>query len=444
MKGAPVGFRSADAPRRRLVGAIGLAALAATLGCETLQASAHPELPLWVRHPGGALNVVLRRQITAEGRIGGEAYEHGRPEIDPVHHRVFVGSSDGGLYARRSDDGNAIWRFQTLGPVQSAPLYDPAEDVIYFGSNDGALYKVAARDGALRWRFMTNAEIARKPTLQNGIVYVVNANDTIVAIEAKTGKTRWTQHRTPAFGMEIAGYAGALVTPERVYVAFSDGHVAAYDPEDGAERWPLVDLSAEVEQIQGDLPRYFDVDTTPVYDKTGAGRVVYVASYAGGIFALDAQTGARVWLNDRAKGVNELVLWEQPAHPPRDGIGPMEPSRKLLLATSGTTGLWAIATDDGRDVWRRPLPEGGASAPVAIAGALLVSTTRYGLFLLSPLDGGVIDGLDISNGLSMTPAVFGRRAFVMSNGGVLLGIAVEPPVFGRPRDPLAAASSTAP
>jgi outer membrane protein assembly factor BamB len=411
--------------------AAGALLLVAPLGCETLQASAHPELPLWVRHPGGALDVVIRTQVTVAGRVSGEPYEHGRPEIDAVHQRVFVGSSDGALYARRTDDGEGIWRFETLGPVQTAPLYDPGEDAVYFGSNDGALYKVAASDGALKWRFMTNAEIGRKPVLQNGIVYVVNANDTIAAIDAKSGKLRWTQHRTPAFGMEIAGYAGPLVTQERVYVAFSDGHVAAFDPEDGTERWPLVDLSAEVEQLQGDLPRYFDVDTTPVADTISVGRVVYVASYAGGVFALDAQTGARVWLNDRAKGVTELVLWEQPAHAPRDGVGPMEPSRKLLLASSGTTGLWAIAPDDGRDVWRRQVPEGGASAPVPIAGALLISTTRYGLFLMSPLDGGVIDGLDLSNGLAMTPAAYGRRAFVMSNSGVLLGIAVEPSIASK-------------
>ncbi|HEY3592746.1 MAG TPA: PQQ-binding-like beta-propeller repeat protein [Polyangiaceae bacterium] len=399
--------------------------LAAPFGCETLQAPAHPELPLWVLHPGAALDVVFRQQVTAVGRVSGEPYEHGQPEIDVPHKRIFVGSSDGGLYARRADNGDGIWRFETLGPVQTVPLYDPVEDVVYFGSNDGALYKVAAADGALKWRFATNAEIGRKPVLQNGIVYVVNANDTVVAIDAPTGKLRWTQHRTPAFGMEIAGYAGPLVTPERVYVAFSDGHVAAFDPEDGTERWPLVDLSAEVEQIQGDLPRYFDVDTTPVFDTIAVGRVVYVASYAGGVFALDAQTGARVWLNDRAKGVTDLMLWQEPAHPARDG-GPAVPARKMLLASSGTTGLWAIGTDDGRDVWRRPVPEGGASAPVPIAGALLVSTTRYGLFLMSPLDGAVIDGLDLSNGLAMAPAVHGRRAFVMSNSGVLLGISVEP------------------
>jgi outer membrane protein assembly factor BamB len=359
--------------------------------------------------------------------VTGEDYEHGRAEIDAKNRRVFVGSSDRGLYALRADDAKPLWRFETLGPVQSEPFYEQGEDALYFGSNDGALYKVAARDGALKWRFMTNAEIGKKPILQNGMLYVVNANDTIIAMEAASGKLRWSQHRTPALGMEIAGYAGPLVTPERVYVAFSDGHVAAFDPLDGSEKWPPVDLSAEVEQAQGEVPRYLDVDTTPVLDRIAVGQVVYVASYAGGVFALDAQTGSRVWVNDRVTGVANLALWQEPAHRPRDGVGPTIPGRKLLLASSGTTGLWALGTEDGREIWRRTLPDGGVSAPVPAAGALLVSTTRYGLFLFSPLDGGVIDGIDLANGLTMTPAVYGRRAYVMSNTGVLLGIQVSPP-----------------
>jgi outer membrane protein assembly factor BamB len=414
--------RPSDAARAGLA----VACMAWSVGCESLQTGASPELPLWVHHPGGAMNVIVRRKITVAERVTGEDYEHGRAEIDPKNRRVFVGSADRGLYALRADDARPIWRFETAGPVQCEPFYEPGEDALYFGSNDGALYKVAAQDGTLKWRFMTNAEVSKKPVLQNGMLYVVNANDTVIAMEAASGKLRWTQHRTPALGMEIAGYAGPLVTPDRVYAAFSDGHVAAYDPLDGSERWPPVDLSAEVEQAQGEVPRYLDVDTTPVLDRISVGQVIYVASYAGGVFALDAQTGSRVWVNDRVTGVANLALWQEPAHRPRDGVGPTVPGRKLLLASSGTTGLWALSTEDGREVWRRTLPDGGVSAPVPVAGALMVSTTRYGLFLFSPLNGGVIDGIDLANGLTMTPAVYGRRAYVMSNTGVLLGIQVAP------------------
>jgi outer membrane protein assembly factor BamB len=236
--------------------------------------------------------------------------------------------------------------------------------------------------------------------------------------------------------MEVAGYAGPALGRDKVYAAFSDGTVQAYSLEDGSEQWPTVDLAAEAEtSAGGDTPRYLDVDTTPVLDQHTSGMVVYVASYAGGVHALDAENGTRVWLNDKAIGVTNLVVWDQPAHPPRSGEGPEVPARKLLLGSSGITGLWAFDPHDGHTVWRRNLPEGGMTAPVPIQGALLVGTTRYGLFLFSPLDGRAIDGIETGNGFAMTPAAFGRRAFVVSNGGTLLGLNVQPPpsVPDRPK-----------
>lgn len=418
---------------RRALGAAFFVTLAASAsGCDALRTAAAgaPDAPLWLHHPGGALSVELRRTITAETRQSSERYERGRPEIDAPHRRVFVGSSDQGLYAVRATDGETLWRFETLGAVQSEPLYDPEEDVVYFGSNDGALYKVRAVDGHLLWRFATNAEVSRRPVLRDGTVYVTNANDTLVAINAKSGSMRWHQHRTPAFGMEVAGYAGPALGRDKVYAAFSDGTVAAYSLEDGSEQWPTVDLAAEAEQSAGEAPRYLDVDTTPIVDRISSGQVVFVASYAGGVFALDAENGTRAWVNDKARGVSELVLWDQPAHASRGGQGPEVPARKVLIASSGLSGLWGIDANDGRTLWRRNLPEGGITAPVPIQGALLVGTTRYGLFLFSPLDGAMIDGIETGSGFAMTPGVFGRRAFVMTNGGALLGVHVQTPMDG--------------
>jgi outer membrane protein assembly factor BamB len=413
---------------RRALALLGLSLVAGASACDSVRSATAPELPLWVHHPGGALSIEMRQSLTSEARQTGELYERGQPEIDARHRRVFVGSSDHGLYAVRAEDGGTIWRFETLAAVQCEPLYDEQEDAVYFGSNDGALYKAAAFDGTLLWRFNTNSEVSRRPVIRNGVLYVVNANDTLIAIDAASGKLKWHQHRTPAFGMEVAGYAGPTLGRDKVYAAFSDGTVQAYSLEDGSEQWPTVDLAAEAEQAAGgDAPRYLDVDTTPVLDRHPSGSVIYVASYAAGVFALDAENGTRVWVNDKPLGVTNLVLWEQAAHPPRSGEGPEVPARKLLLGSSGLTGLWALDPLDGRTVWRRNLPEGGMTAPVPIQGALLVGTTRYGLFLFSPLDGGVIDGIDTGNGFAMTPATYGRRAFVLSNGGSLLGLAVQPP-----------------
>ncbi len=394
----------------------------------------NPEVPSWYHRPTGGMHVFAHRKLTVEGRTSGEDWERGKPELDPEHDRVFVGSSDRGLYALRAGDASTLWRYETTGVVQSEPLYDAELDRVYFGSNDGALYAVKASTGELVYRFDTGAEVARKPVRVGETLVFTNASDFLFAIDRRTGKQKWQVHRTPALGMEISGHAGASVDPatSMVYMAFSDGHVIAYDLRDGSERWTPVDLTVEAEQSGGETPRYFDVDTTPIVDSHPQGRVVYVSSYAGGVYALDAATGSRVWSNDKAIGVTDLVLFQEPAHAPNpngpDRGGPTVPAKKILIASSATTGLLGMDPFTGRVLWRNKVPEGGVTAPVPWAGALLVGTTRYGLFLMSPRNGKVIDGFDLGTGFAQTPAAFAGRAYAMTNAGTFLGISIEPPL----------------
>jgi outer membrane protein assembly factor BamB len=405
--------------------ALGLVALGG-VACTALRSGADPELPLWMGRASGSIEVAFKRRVVADSRRVGEPYERGQVEIDPARGRIFVGSSDQGLYALRADDGQKLWRFETLGFVQCAPLYDPGEDVVYFGSNDGALYKVNAHDGKLLWRFMTNAEVSRRPVLDGGILFASNANDTVLAIEPATGKLLWHQHRTPAAGMEVAGHSGVAVSHGKVYMGFSDGVVAAFDEKTGVERWQPVDLAAEAEQALGQVPDQLDVDSTPIPDTLPTGPVVYAGNYAAGVYALDAETGTQVWSNPGVFGVTDIALFDQPAHQRRDGRP--EPERRVLLAASGTTGLWGLDPQTGAELWRRSLPGTAISHPVVVAGVLMVSASRLGIFLVNPLGGELIDGIHLAEGSSVTPAAYGNRAYVITNAGSLLGLHVAPPI----------------
>jgi len=330
--------------KRTVLAAFGLLAMGA--GCatsETANDRVSPEVPLWYRRPSNTMSVLVQRSLTASGRTTGEDWERGRAEIDAAHGRVFLGTADRGFYALRAGDGSTIWRFETLGVVQCESLYDSELDVVYFGSHDGALYAVRAFDGSLLWRYFTGAEVARRPVRNGEMLYFANGADQLFAVDRRTGKKKWQAQRTSALGMEIAGYAGPTLANGKVYLAYSDGHVAAYDARDGSEKWTPVDLSAEAEQTSasGEAPRYLDVDTTPVPNEIpGSGNVIYVASYAGGVFALDAETGARVWANDQARGVTDLTLFREAAHAPDpkgpDRDGPTVPERKLLLGPLGS------------------------------------------------------------------------------------------------------------
>jgi outer membrane protein assembly factor BamB len=410
----------------------------AIVGCQVLEAdTVRGDQPPWFSRANGSLHVQARRPLTAPERAVGEEYERGRPEIDPAHNRIFVGSSDHGLYALRASNLSTIWRFETLGQVQSEPLYDEALDAVYFGSHEGALYAVRAFDGHLLWRFNAGAEISRRPVLDGERLVFANAADQLFCVNRRTGKVEWHQHRTPALNMEIAGYAGPVLHEGAIIIAYSDGTLHSYAGKNGDETW-MVDLAAEAEHgIAGEQERYLDVDTTPLLDMhPGGTHVVYAASYAGGVFARDAKTGEAIWRNEKAVGVTDLTLWDEPAHEPNPegperGTGRV-PARKYVIASSATSGLWALDTLTGKKVWQVPIPEGGVTAAIPVAGALLVGTTRYGLFLLSPRNGRLIDGVDVGTGFAETPAAFGNRAFALSNGGTMLSVLVEPP---RPTSP---------
>jgi outer membrane protein assembly factor BamB len=429
---------------------LALAVLGAALqaqGCATFSGAGEaandrvsPEAPLWFNRPSGDLEVFIHRPLTASTRTASffpETFEYGKPAIDPDSGRVFVGSSDFGLYAVRATDGSTIWRFETIGMVQSEPLYHRPLDVVYFGSNDGALYAVQARDGALMWRFNTGAEVNKRPVVSGETLCFVNSADQLFAVDRRSGRQRWAVRRPPALGMEILGHAGAVVDGDRVCTAFSDGHVGCWDVRDGSERW-LVDLSAEAEQQlgAGESQRYLDVDTTPVFYDGPQGRTMFVASYAGGLYQLDAESGARISADEKVKGVTSLVLFHEPEHLPHpdgpDRDGPPVPARDILLAASASTGLWAIELPSRRVLWRDPVPEGGITQPVQVAGAIAVGTTRYGLFLLSALNGRPIDVMDPGTGFSGAPAAYGNRIFALTNAGDFYGLAVAHPIGNRP------------
>jgi outer membrane protein assembly factor BamB len=400
----------------------------ALAGCAKREQAVNPSNPTWLSRPGWALGLTFRTPLAAEQGLTAKAsIEKSTPGIDPLHARVFVGTSDHGLYAVRAGDGSVIWRFQTGGAVMSEPLYDAQFDVVYFGSDDGGLYAVRASDGGLLFRYATGAEVQRRPVLVRrpdgrAILVFDNAADGIFAVDAKTGETRWKHLRTPALGLEIAGHAGVAYDADRIYAAFSTGRVVAYDVDTGRERWPEVDLTSVGGVSEGEEQRYFDVDTTPlVY-----GDRVFVANVTTGIFALDSTAGTQIWRRPEAEGVSWLASYDEPAHVDLES-GADVPARNLVIAGSGTTGLWAIDPKTGDVRWRRPAPRGTLAHPVQIAGALLVTSSKLGLFLFDVQSGLPIDGIDPGTGFTAGARAYGNRAFVLTNAGTLLGLEVVPP-----------------
>ena len=60
------------------------------------------------------------------------------------------------------------WKFKTLGRVYSSPAV--AGGVVFVGSTDGNVYAIDAATGAQRWKFATQGRVVSSPAVQGGIV----------------------------------------------------------------------------------------------------------------------------------------------------------------------------------------------------------------------------------------------------------------------------------
>ncbi len=207
---------------------------------------------------------------------------HGTPAV--AGDSVYIGSTDGNLYALQRADGALRWQFATRGAIHAAPLV--VGDTVYVGSLDQNLYALNARTGALRWHFAADDGIESTPAVQSQRLFV-GANDSrLYCLHPTSGRELWR------FSTGDAIYAQPLLADKMLYVASASQSLYAISPATGDLLWRY--------DVGGFLT------TTPARDR---GTLYLVASGDPRLHALDAATGRQLWTLDTGDWpVTEPVL----------------------------------------------------------------------------------------------------------------------------------------
>ncbi|MFN8574232.1 MAG: PQQ-binding-like beta-propeller repeat protein [Gemmatimonadaceae bacterium] len=217
------------------------------------------------------------------------------PSVIAAQTTMFRGGPEHrGVYASSAPTlKDVVWKFRTKGRILSSPAV--SDSTVYVGSSDGGLYAIDRATGKQRWRFATGGPIASSPAVANGLVYILSVDGKCYAVDAASGQQRWAFATKGERRFTAPGIHGAIPRTERMpdpfdvflssptvsdhLVIFGSGdqHVYALDAADGKPAWSFA---------TGDV-----VHSSPAV----ANGLVFVGSWDRNLYALDLKSGRERW-----------------------------------------------------------------------------------------------------------------------------------------------------
>ena len=303
--------------------------------------------------------------------------------------------------------------------------------------NDGLTLALNAQTGALRWKTDTSGT-GGTPAVAAGAIYLAPEDGSIRALDATTGKQRWSYTRAVGISAQ-SGYDGyATVSGGVVYVTSDSGALFALDTATGKPRWVAT------------WPSTSDtLYAPPAVD--GASVFVAASGPDGGAYALDAATGKTIWKTSHlmgfdarplvvngvvvfaSQGPNTLVALDEKTGAERWSVGsaginsPPVASGDLIYVAGADAIIRAFHASDGSPAWTFQTG-GNAPSPLLATGAAMALD---GGTLYASSQGGAVYALDATTGkqrwvvttpsaMDAPPSVAGGAVFVTTEAGEVL------------------------
>jgi outer membrane protein assembly factor BamB len=305
-------------------------------------------------------------------------------------HSLVLAGSDGGIVAFDARSGAQFWRAEAGSPISSGVGSDGRFTAVVNRDNE----LVVLDGGKNSWRVRLASQVFTAPLVAGERVFVLGADRSLAAFDAKTGRKLWQQQR-PGDAL-VLRQAGVLMAVGNTLVAGLSGHLVGLNPLNGNVLW---DAPVATPRGTNDIERLVDL----VGGVSREADVVCVRAFQAAVACVDTLRG--------------VVNWKKPAF----GAVGLHGDAQQVYGVESDGRLMAWQRADGAPVWTSDrLRYRQLSAPLVLGRSVVVGDEVGLVHFLSRLDGTPLTRMTTDgSAIAVTPVeADGTLVVITRNGGV--------------------------
>ena len=309
---------------------------------------------------------------------------------------VTVAGSSGALQSFDARTGAELWRADVATTLAAGVGSDAVFSAVVSRNNE----LIVLESGKEAWRQKLAAQGFTAPLVAGERVFVLLADRSVSAFDAKSGRKLWTQQR-PGDAL-VLRQAGVLQAVGDTLVVGLSGRLAGMSPQDGSTRW-----EAPIASPRGtnEIERLVDLVAGVSRDST----VVCARAFQAAIGCVNTARGS--------------LIWSKPA----SGSVGLSGDDKFVYGTEGDGKVVAWRRADGERAWASELLRyRGLTAPLAIGRSVAIGDGTGLVHFLSREDGAPLNRLPTDgSAIVATPVLAGGTLVVVTRNGGVFGFKPE-------------------
>ncbi len=272
---------------------------------------------------------------------------------------VYAVGASGGVAGFDVTSGATVARFDAGQRVSGG--VGAGDGLVLLGTIRG---EVLAFDssGKPLWKAQLSGDVLAPPGIQEGTVVARTGDGRVYGLDAASGKQKWLYQR-PAPSLTVRTHSGVLIERGAVFAGFPGGRLVGLALSNGNVGWEAV---VSLPRGTTELERVSDITSLPVLD----GQRLCAVAYQGRVGCFDSTRGTALW----SREISSLT-----------GLGVDE---RNLYVTDEKNAVLALDKNSGANLWRQDKLAGrNVSAPLAIGRYVVVGDLEGYVHVMSREDG---------------------------------------------------------